>query len=36
METVAVVLTILLTMPVSYAMLDKAIRKIGIRSKVRS
>ncbi len=35
MRTVATILIILLTMPVSYAMLEVATRKIRIKSKVR-
>ena len=36
MKTVATILIILLTMPVSYAMLDEAMRKIRIRNRMGS
>jgi len=34
MKTIATILVILLTMPVSYAMLDEAMRKIRIRNRM--
>jgi hypothetical protein len=36
MKTVAAILVILLTMPVSYAMLDVATRKLRIRNRMES
>jgi hypothetical protein len=35
MKAVAMILVILLTMPVSYAMLDEAMKKIRIRNKMK-
>lgn len=36
MKTIATVLVILLTMPISYAMLDVAMKKVRIRSRIGS
>lgn len=36
MKTIATILVILLAMPVSYAMLDEAMRKIRIRNRMGS
>ena len=34
MKTVAAILAMLLTMPISYAMLDEAVRKLRLRDKM--
>jgi hypothetical protein len=34
MKTVATILIMLLTMPISYAMLDEAVRKMRIRDRI--
>ena len=36
MKTIAAIIVILLTMPISYAMLDEAMKKIRVRNKIGS
>ena len=36
MKTIATVLVILLTMPISYAMLDEAMKKVRVRNRMGS